>query len=334
VAKILVAGDYAAKRVGKLLKERGHEIAEYDGWDESAVLESGLRDTIEVVLLTAPLSQCSARLVEGLPRLKGIVCTVIGTETIDVIAAHRRGIPVGIGAFPENVIGLAEAIVMLIAALSLDLPGKQKITRQSLPRPPVLKARLVWRRQIGLIGLGRIARAVIERMSGWGTSFVAHDPFVELPAPPNVNLVSLEALLQESDFVVPIIPLNNGTRNMIGAPQLALMKPGSYLINLSRGGIVDETALYDCLQEGRIAGAAVDVYASEPPSPSHPLRLLDNVIMTTHMAGHSRDMSEAFAPSAAESVERVLQGLPPLYVFKSNALHHHAVNPDTAATVR
>jgi phosphoglycerate dehydrogenase-like enzyme len=184
-----------------------------------------------------------------------------------------------------------------------------------------MKARMVRGKTIGLIGMGRTARGVVERLAGWDVRLQAHDPYVALEvAPAGVRMVDLPTLLRTSDVVSVHVTLTSETRHMLGEAELRLMQPHAYLVNTARGGAIDEQALYRVLRDGVIAGAALDVFEEEPLALESPLRTLDNVILTPHMIGHSRELMAALPPAAAENVLRALRGEPPLYVKNPEVL--------------
>jgi phosphoglycerate dehydrogenase-like enzyme len=273
------------------------------------------------VMVVSPRDVCSREVMLAAPRLRAVVSTVIGVDTIDLDAASDMGLIVGHGAIPENFLGVSEATVMLIAALLLDLPGKSQLLRTNAPRPPHMKARMVRGKTIGLIGMGRTARGVVERLAGWDVRLQAHDPYIaQEAAPAGVRMVDLPTLLRTSDVVSVHVTLTSETRHMLGTAELRLMQPHAYLVNTARGGAIDEQALYGVLRDGVIAGAALDVFEEEPLALASPLRTLDNVILTPHMIGHSRELMAALAPAAAENVLRVLRGEPPVYVKNPEVL--------------
>src|SRR2546422_1277776 len=273
------------------------------------------------VLVVSPRDVCSREVMLAAPRLRAVVSTVIGVDTIDLDAANDMGLIVGHGAMPENFLGVSEATVMLIAALLLDLPGKSHLLRTNAPRPPHMKACMVRGKTIGLIGMGRTARGVVERLAGWDVRLQAHDPYVaQDAAPAGVHMVDLPTLLRTSDVVSVHVTLTSETRHMLGDAELRLMQPHAYLVNTARGGAIDEQALYRVLRDGMIAGAALDVFEEEPLALASPLRTLDNVMLTPHMVGHSRELMAAIPPAAAENVLRVLRGEPPLYVKNPEVL--------------
>ena len=270
------------------------------------------------VMMFSSRSICSREIMLAAPRLRGIVNPTIGLETVDLAAANELGIIVGHGATPENFLGMAEATVMLILMLMYQ-PGETEAVlrdRRRRPRstPKDVWARMLRGRTVGLVGLGRIARGVVERLSGFGVSLVACDPFVGRDqAPEGVKMTDLDTLLRSSDIVAVLVSITPESRGMLGERELALMKPSAYLVNTSRGEAIDEAALYRALKEKRIAGAALDSFAVEPLPDDSPLRQLDNVILTPHMVGHTQDAFVSFPPAAVENITRILRGEPPLY---------------------
>ncbi|MGB4442657.1 MAG: NAD(P)-dependent oxidoreductase [Coriobacteriia bacterium] len=254
---------------------------------------------------------------EAAPRLRAIMAPAIGVENIDVDAATELGIVVGHGATPENFLGMAEATVLFIAALSMQLHFKERLLAENAPRPAELTARAVRGRTVGLIGMGRIARGVVERLQGWETEICYFDPYVpQDKAPAGVKKVELDELLRHSDFVSVHVTITGESRNLLRERELRLMKPSAYLINTARGAAVDEAALYRVLKEHAIAGAAIDAFVEEPLPADSPLRQFvgaGNVILTPHMIGHTKDVMDSLPAAAVENVRRVLEGEPPLY---------------------
>jgi D-3-phosphoglycerate dehydrogenase len=172
-------------------------------------------------------------------------------------------------------------------------------------------------RTIGLVGLGRVGIGVAERLQGWEVRMLAYDPYVkaEVAQRLGVEMVDLDTLLRESDVVSLHVALTPETRHMIGAAELARMKPTAFLINTSRGDAVDEIALARALEAGQIAGAGIDVWSREPPLPDNPLlRFEDNVILTPHNIAHSAECYDSLAHTAVENTLRGLRGEEPIYV--------------------
>jgi phosphoglycerate dehydrogenase-like enzyme len=265
--------------------------------------------------------QYSRDVLEACPRLKVGCSPVIGTEQIDVEAATELGIVIGYGAVPENFDGVAEAIVMLSAALLKQLPSKWDAVKRGEWMVPDV-GRMVARRTIGMIGVGNIGRGVARRLVGWETQLIAYDPYLtqsDVDAL-GVTLVDLETLMRESDVISVQVTLTDETRGMISESELELMRPMAYIINTSRGPVIDEAALLRALDAGTIAGAAIDVWEQEPTPLDNPLRRHPKVIATGHKIGHSVECYEALSVAAVENTLRGLRGEEPLYVRNPKVL--------------
>jgi phosphoglycerate dehydrogenase-like enzyme len=272
----------------------------------------------DVAVLT-PRTRFGAAEIKAAPRLKGIVFPTVGVEALDLAAADAAGLPVGNGATAEAIESMAEANVMLMAALLLDLPGKSRAMHGSGWRDGTVRARMMRGNTIGFIGFGRIARATLARLAGWNVRALYFDPYVTWDAAVSHNAEPAEdlaAVLRTSDIVNVLVDLTAETAGMIGAAELALMRREAYLVNTARGAVVDEAALVAALRDGAIAGAALDAFATEPLAPDSPLRELDNVILTPHNIGHTIELQESFIPATCENVTRIARGVPPLY-FKN-----------------
>jgi D-3-phosphoglycerate dehydrogenase len=253
-------------------------------------------------------------ILRNFPQLCGIVFASSSTASCDLDDATAEGVLVANGATAENMESMAEATVMLAAALMLDLPLKQRQFAEGSPRPrpDQLTSRMLAGSTVGLIGFGRIAREVVHRLANWRVGrILAYTRSPRTTQWPNVEFVDLHTLLRESDVVSLHLPLAADTRGMLGADELALMRPGSVLINTARGGLVDESALAKALQDGHLRGAAIDTFVEEPVAPSHPLRGLPSVILTEHLVGHTRELFDSLAPAALQSVHDILNGRPP-----------------------
>lgn len=323
---VFVTGDRLGDQVSGLLEAAGCQVIRGPQPNPPALTRFPEEDWPQLfgetdVMVVSPRDVCPREVMEAAPRLRGVVSAVIGVDTIDMDAANALGLIVGHGAMPENYLGVSESTVMLIAALCLDLHGKEMLLRTHAPRPSRLRARMVRGRTIGLIGMGRTARGVVQRLAGWEVRIQACDPYVpQAEVPAGVTMVDLETLLRTSEVVSVHVTLTPETHHLLGEAELRMMRPDAYLVNTARGGAVDEEALYRILQDNVIAGAAIDVFEQEPLSPHSPLRTLDNVILTPHMVGHSQELMAAIPPTAAENVLRLLRGEPPLYVKNPETL--------------
>ena len=250
-------------------------------------------------------------------RLAGIVFPTIGVEALDLDAASALGIAVGFGATPELIAGMAEANVLMIAAMLLDLPAKQQALRERGWRDGTVRARLVQGKTIGFVGFGRIARATLRRLQGWEVRALYHDPHIDAAAGDDATRApDLATLLRASDVVAVMVDQRPETVGMLGAAELAMMKPDACLVNAARGAVVDEAALAHALSAGAIAGAALDAFAAEPLSADSPLRRLDNVLLTPHNLGHTREQQASFVRALVDNVAAIAAGEPPPY-FKN-----------------
>jgi D-3-phosphoglycerate dehydrogenase / 2-oxoglutarate reductase len=275
-----------------------------------------LRDA--AVVVASSRTHLPAALLESAPRLRGVVFPSIGIESCDLAAASRLGVVVANGATVENVHSMAEATVMLMAALRLELPVKRRqlVAYAGHAQPPPVTGRMLCGSTIGLVGFGRIAREVTRRLVGWQVGdILAHTRSAPVAGgPPMVRFVDLRTLLRESDVVSLHLPLTDQTRGMLGRAELETMRRGSILINTARGGLVDEVALAQALNDGRLAGAAIDTFATEPPPLSHPLLACKNTLLTRHNVGHTRELFASLVPTAVENVVRILGGRDPLHL--------------------
>ena len=173
---------------------------------------------------------------------------------------------------------------------------------------------------MGIVGMGRIARATIERLQPFDVNLLVYSPRTPTSAfPPGVARVDFDQLIAQSDIVGLFASVNKDNRAMVDERALGMMKPPAYLVNVARGELVDEVALFRALKERRIAGAALDVFAIEPLPVDSPLRTLDNVILTPHMVGTTREGFAAVAPAALVNIARVLRGELPLYCKNPHA---------------
>lgn len=246
-------------------------------------------------------------------KLKVIAKHGAGVDNIDLTAATERGIVVA-NAPGAN----AEAVAELTFALFLAL------ARQVLQADHNLR-RGVWQKFVGVeltgkilgvIGTGQAGRRVIRRAAAFEMRVLGFDtaPLVQPSERELLTYVSFETLLAESDFISVHVPLNPDTAGLFGEKELAVMKPTAYLVNISRGGVVREAALYRALKEKKIAGAALDVFNREPVPATNPLLSLDNFIATPHMGGYTREAMYRVGIITARNVINVLNGERPLYL--------------------
>jgi D-3-phosphoglycerate dehydrogenase len=255
-------------------------------------------------------------MLESAPRLSAVVTPSIGVETVDVEAASDLGILVANGAVPENHVSMAEASVMLMLNLFYGLRTTEEALRKNEPRPPpeMLHAEMLMGKTVGIIGFGQIGREVARRLEPFGVHMLAHSPHAD-PAtmPSTVTLTDLNTVMRRSDIVGVFVAVTPANRGLINETTLGLMKPTAYLLNVARGSAIDEPALIRALQQRRIRGAALDTFAVEPLPTNSPLRELDNVILTGHAVGHTREGIAALKAAAEENLRRLISGSLPLH---------------------
>jgi phosphoglycerate dehydrogenase-like enzyme len=254
------------------------------------------------------------------PKLRLVQLLSAGYDRVDVEAARKAGVPVANNG-GANAIAVAEHAIMLMLAVLKRLvafhndvvAGKWRVGGLADER-----VREVAGKTLGIVGLGNIGKKVARRAAAFDMDVQYYD-IARLTEDQDdalgVRFVLLPELLRTSDAVTLHVPLDDSTRNMLGAPELALMKPSAVLINTCRGPVVDETALHRALVEGRIAGAGLDVMVEEPPVPAHPLFALPNVTFTPHSAGPTWENWRARFRNGFDNIQRVAAGRPPRWVI-------------------
>jgi len=260
-------------------------------------------------------------------RLKLISRHGVGYDSVDVAAMSRAGVLVANtpNAVPRPVATIALTFVL---ALAHRLFAKDRLTREGRWGERLDHMGLgLTGRTLGVVGAGRIGKELLRMARVFDLKLLAADPYAEELelAYLGVRNVSLEILMAESDFVVVTCLLNDETRHLIGARALSLMKPGAYLINVARGPVVDERALYEALAARRIAGAGLDVFEEEPTPLSNPILALDNVIVTPHALCWTDELFGNIARTAIGAILAVHSGRRPKFVVNAEALSHPCV---------
>jgi phosphoglycerate dehydrogenase-like enzyme len=237
---------------------------------------------------------------------------------VDVQYILDRGFPLANTPGPFSSVALAEHALFLMLYFAKNFVTSQQNLRHGIFYRPMNEE--LEGRTLGLVGLGASARELAKRAAAFGMRIVGIDL---QPPPPDVlerlainslgGPESLDALLGLSEYVSVHVPLTRHTRHMLDARALAQMRPGSVLVNVARGEIVDEAALVEALRDGQLRGAGLDVFATEPLQPGNPLLQLENVVLTPHVAGVTTGTSRRRAAAVAENVRRTAAGLPPLY---------------------
>jgi D-3-phosphoglycerate dehydrogenase / 2-oxoglutarate reductase len=281
------------------------EIRQCDGADRTALLDA-IGDVDALLIRSA--TQVDAEAIAAAPRLKVVARAGVGLDNVDVKAATQAGVMV-VNAPTSNIVSAAElAVALLLASARNIVPANIALKNGEWKRSKYNGVELS-EKTVGIVGLGRIGVLVAQRLSSFGVRLLAYDPYVQpaRAAQIGVRLVPLEELLRESDFITVHLPKTPETAGLIGEEQLKLVKPTMFLVNAARGGIVDEDALYRAISEGRVAGAGLDVYATEPCTDS-PLFGLETVVATPHLGASTDEAQEKAGIAVAKSVRLALAG--------------------------
>ena len=303
--KVLITDNVAAEGVSLLQKQAAVDVRRGLSPDE---LVAAIGDYDALVVRSE--TRVTEAVIAAGRRLKVVARAGIGVDNIDLDAATRAGIAV-VNAPIGNTVAAAEHTMALMLALARNVPQAYASMKAGEWRRSAFMGIEVRNRTLGIIGLGRVGSEVARRAAAFGMRLIAYDPFVspDLAARLGVAVMSLEELLPQSDFVTLHTPLTAGTHHLISAPRLALMKPGARLINVARGELVDDDALLTALEGERLAGAALDVFANEPPG-DLPLLEHPRLLATPHLGASTEEAQREVAIEAAEQALAVLDGRP------------------------
>lgn len=250
------------------------------------------------------------------PQLKVIAKHGMGLDSIDVAAATARKIAVVNAPF-ANMNAVSEHICMLILSLSKQTVRMDRLTRNGAfsMRNSFLTKELKGS-TLGIIGLGKISRLVAKKMAGFEMKIIANDPFIDpnSAAELGVEMVRAEEVYRSSDFVLVHTSLTEDTYHLVGESAFSIMKPTAYFINAARGAVVDEAALIKALENGKIAGAGLDVFEQEPPAADNPLLKMEQVIVSPHNAALTEGALRAMAMDSAQGIVDYLEGKVPQYL--------------------
>jgi D-3-phosphoglycerate dehydrogenase / 2-oxoglutarate reductase len=301
---LLAAGHETAVRLSLPRAELLEALSEGSGWD-ALVVRSQTR--VDAELLDA-----------ASPRLSVVGVASVGTDRIDLTAATRAGVMV-VNAPTGNTIAAAEHTLALMLALLRQIPAADASVRHGEWERGSFTGAELRHRTLGIIGLGKIGKAVARRAAAFEMRVLAHDPYLtaEQAAEHSARLVGLPELLVRADVITVHVPLTAQTRGMIGAAQIDAMKRGAVLLNVARGGIVDEAALATALHDGHLAGAAVDVFTAEPMATDSPLRDAPHTVLTPHLGASTAEAQGRVGVEMAEQVLLALSGVTPPYAVNA-----------------
>ncbi len=313
--RVLVAEPLAEE--GIELLRAGHEVDVRTDLDRDGFL--GALPDYDALLVRSQV-QVDAEAVAAATRLTVVGRAGVGVDNVDLDAATRAGIVV-VNAPTGNTIAAAEHTLALLYAVARRIPAADASLRRGEWKRSAFTGVELRGRTLGIVGLGKIGMAIADRARAMEMTVVGHDPYVtpETAAHHGVALLDLPALLARSNVVSVHVPLTRSTRNLIGAREIESMPDGAILLNVARGGVVDELAVADALRSGKLAGAGVDVFTVEPPRES-PLLDAPNAVLTPHLGASTAEAQVRVAVEAAQQVLDVLDGRPARYAVNAPLL--------------
>jgi D-3-phosphoglycerate dehydrogenase len=322
--RILVAEPIAAEGVERLRAD--HEVDERPGLAREELCS--ILPEYDALVVRSQVQVDAGVISAAGSRLQVIGRAGVGVDNVDLEAATRAGVTV-VNAPTGNTIAAAEHTLALLYGVARKIAAADASVRRGEWKRTQFTGLELRGRTLGIIGLGKIGQAIAARAVAMEMTVLAADPFVtaEQAAHHGVELVEMDELIRRADVVSVHVPLSRSTRGMIGKAQLNRMKPGAILLNVARGGVIDEAAVADALRDGRLAGAGVDVFETEPPAGS-PLLDAPNTLLTPHLGASTAEAQVAVAEEVAEQVLDVLAGRSARY-----AVNAPLVTPETARAI-
>jgi D-3-phosphoglycerate dehydrogenase len=304
VTTILVTDKVNVSGLGPLL-EQPYSVVSVDdsaGEDFATALETAQ------ALIVRSATTVSRDLISRAPELRAIGRAGVGVDNVDIEAATERGVAV-FNAPGGNTLAAAELTLGLMLSVARKIPEADASLRSGRWDRAAFKGVELAGKTLGLIGAGRIGGEVAIRCRAFGMAVVVYDPYLTADRADElgVELVDLATVLARADFISIHVPLNDETRGIVGEETLAKMKRTAYLVNASRGGVVDEPALAAALREGAIAGAALDVYETEPLDTDSPLRDVPNLVLTPHLGASTAEAQEGVATEVAVKIRAMFE---------------------------
>ncbi len=304
--KILISDKLAPEGLAILQAEKDFTVDVRDGMAPDE-LKQAIGDYDAIIIRSA--TRLTADVIEAAHRLRVIGRAGVGLDNVDLKAATQKGV-VAMNTPAGNTTSTAEHTMSMILALSRNIPQACAAMREGRWDRGKFSGVELHGKTLGIVGLGRIGSTVAKFAKAFGMQVQAYDPYLSMEAigQQDVRGVTLDELFRSSDYVTIHIPKTPETENLISGEAIAKMKPSVRIINCARGGVIDETALNAALSEGRIAGAALDVYAQEPLAEDSPLRRQPNCVLTPHLGASTSEAQVNVAIEIAECVRDALQG--------------------------
>ncbi len=325
--KVLISDNLHKSGIAILERNPNIEVVVKPGMSPEELKEA-IRDADALAIRSA--TKVTKEIIDAAPRLKVVGRAGTGLDNVDIPYCSKRGIVV-MNTPGGNTITTAEHALSLMLALARNIPQAAASMREGKWEKKKFQGTEIFNKTLGIIGLGRIGRVVAERALGLKMRVLAYDPFIskEVGTSLGVEMVSLDELYARSDFITLHIPRTKDTTKLLNREAFHKMKKGVRIINCARGGLIDEEALLEALKEGKVAGAALDVFETEPIPPDYPLKDLPNVICTPHLGASTE---EAQANVSVAICEQILEYL--LYGTIRNAVNAPSVTREAMAQLK
>jgi D-3-phosphoglycerate dehydrogenase / 2-oxoglutarate reductase len=303
--RVLVAEKISPEGVDKLAEL--YDVDAFDSMSREELIEK-IADYDGLVVRSG--TKVDAELIERADRLKVIGRAGIGVDNIDVEAATKKGIMVA--NVPEsNIISAAEHTMAMLMSTARNIPAANSSLAAGEWKRSAYQGVELYGKTLGIIGVGRIGALVAERASGFGMKLIGYDPYISAQKAKSLGIdmkTTMEEVLAEADFITLHVPRNNDTVHMLGKKQFDMVKSGTRIVNVSRGGVIDEHALAQAIKDGKVAGAAIDVFECEPPEDGNPLCSMPEVVVTPHLGASTREAQYKAGVAIADQVIAALSG--------------------------
>lgn len=302
---VLVTDKVTMSGLGPLVEDDIVDVVAVDD-SSSDEFESALRSADALIVRSA--TRVTRDMLARAPRLKAVGRAGVGVDNIDIPAATVKGIAV-FNAPGGSTVAAAELTMALLISVARKIPAAEASVRRGEWNRAAFKGVELRGKTLGLIGAGRIGSEVATRCQAFGMEVVAYDPYLSPTRADelDVELTGLDEVIERGDFISMHVPLTDETRGICGSHALSKMKPTAFVVNASRGGVVDEAALAKALHNGDIAGAALDVYDDEPLSADSPLRDAPNLVLTPHLGASTAEAQVGVATEVAQKIRLLLE---------------------------
>lgn len=304
---------------GMKLLEKEAKVILASGFDEKTLIDE-VKDCKGILVRTAIISR---KIIEAANKLKVIGRHGVGVDNVDIEAATERGVAV-VNAPLSNIDSVAEHVIGMILCLAKNfIRMNREVRRGNFDLRNQIIGTEIKGKTVGIIGLGRIGRLLAKKLKGFEVNIIAYDPYIDAREVEGTGIKVIADLAQiysDSDIISVHIPLTEETKALIGKDEFKNMKSNAFLINASRGSIIDEEALYEALKSGEIGAAAFDVFCQEPPESDNPLFELENIILSPHNAALTEEAMIKMATHAAQGILDYLNGKKPKYLVNPEVL--------------